>query len=223
MTVSASSSRPRPIPMMTPSRSTSESASRIGRRMSPLTSHPMLRTSVFMAGAECGATAEGSANWCRLRRAGSAAASPGRYRAVRGAWGALSRPPSTSNDGGALQTGLDVVDVHDHRGAGLGRVAGPPRRRRCVDAQRRSAGCRLRSAPGSAPATSASSSISACTMTACTGLRAASPRARWNSRYEDGPTGRGRPAPSAARGRPRDSSGRPRSRAGRPRRQPPAR
>src|SRR5207237_278613 len=49
MLVSASSSSPRPIAAMTPSRSTRESASRTGRRRSPLTSSPMLRTSVLTA------------------------------------------------------------------------------------------------------------------------------------------------------------------------------
>src|SRR5213594_4198203 len=48
MTVSASSSRPRPMPAILPSRSTSESASRRGRRRSPLTSVPMLRRRVFI-------------------------------------------------------------------------------------------------------------------------------------------------------------------------------
>src|SRR6185295_19334194 len=48
MTVSASSSRPRPMPAMTPSRSTRESASRRGRRRSPLTRVPMLRRRTFI-------------------------------------------------------------------------------------------------------------------------------------------------------------------------------
>src|SRR5438477_9466597 len=48
MTVSASSSSPRPMPAMTPSRSSRESASRMGRRRSPLTSVPMLRRRTFI-------------------------------------------------------------------------------------------------------------------------------------------------------------------------------
>ena len=50
ITVSASSSSPRPTAAMRPSRMTSESASSSGRPMSPLTSVPMLRTSVVIAG-----------------------------------------------------------------------------------------------------------------------------------------------------------------------------
>src|SRR5215467_7346101 len=50
MTVSASPSRPRPIAAILPSRITTESASRSGRPISPLTSMPMLCTRVITRG-----------------------------------------------------------------------------------------------------------------------------------------------------------------------------